>query len=507
MTVLNIKNLGKSYGATVALKKVSFDVQPGEIHALLGENGAGKSTFVKIISGIIRPDKGSLQLNGKPYQPSSLMDARKSGVSTAFQELSLLPNLTVAENLSLPTAKKGRFGLNSRRLNEEKAAHVLAQYRAADISPRALVCDLSLAQRQRVEIVRAISHKPELLLLDEPTAALAEPEWLFGLMDDLLADDIAALYISHRLSEVRRLCKRGTVLRNGESVATLDLASTPDSDIFQAMVGAGNNIHAQSAPRQAKPIGKTAVEVKGLTGKTIDNIDFKVGASEIVGVAALEGQGQRELFRILGGVQQPISGTIMVDGQVVSFRNPRDALTKASGIGFIPEERKTEGIFLSQTTQANSTLSILDKISALGVVQARRERAALSGEIDRVQLSPTVLDRPISALSGGNQQKALILRVLLSGASNLVMFDPTRGVDVGTKEVIYSVIRQFAETGGSVLIYSTELSELVSVTDRCLVLYRGEIAGEVSGSRLNEETLVAYATGHPPQCDMELALK
>jgi ribose transport system ATP-binding protein len=506
MSVLEIKDLGKAYGATIALRKVSFDVRPGEVHALLGENGAGKSTFVKIISGIVRPDRGTLTLNGTTYQPKSLMDAREAGVSTAFQELSLLPNLTVADNMSLPSAKKGTLGLNSRRRTEDFAAEILSRYRASDISPRALVSDLSLAQRQRIEIVRAISHKPKLLLLDEPTAALAEPEWLFGLMDDLRAENIAALYISHRLSEVRRLCQRGTVLRNGESVATLDLASTPDTDIFQAMVGAGNNVHGASTARHAKAIG-SKIEVKSLTGKTITGVSFQVAGSEIVGVAALEGQGQRELFRILGGVERPMAGTILVDGEPVSFQNPRAALTKASGIGFIPEERKTEGIFLSQTTQANSTLSILDKISVLGIVQATRERAALSGEIDRVKLSPAVLDRPISALSGGNQQKALILRVLLSGARNLVMFDPTRGVDVGTKEVIYDVIRTFAESGGSVLIYSTELSELVSLTDRCLVLYRGQVAGELSGRALTEETLVAFATGHAPHSEKELALK
>lgn len=507
MSVLAIDSLGKAYGATVALRKVTFDGKPGEVHALLGENGAGKSTFVKIISGIVRPDRGTLTLNGQPYQPSSLMDARSAGVSTAFQELSLLPNLTVAENLSLPHARKGALGLNSRRLNEDHAAGILTRYRAADISPRVLVGDLSLAQRQRIEIVRAMSHKPKLLLLDEPTAALAEPEWLFGLMDDLLAENVAALYISHRLSEVRRLCQRGTVLRNGESVATLDLPSTPDAEIFQAMVGAGNTVHGGAAKRTRKAAGRDAIEVTGLSGATISEVGFKVGQSEIVGVAALEGQGQRELFRMLGGVIRPVSGSILVDGTPVVFHNPRDALTKASGIGFIPEERKTEGIFLAQTTQANATLSILDKVSTLGLVQASRERAALYGEIDRVQLSAAVLDRPISALSGGNQQKALILRVLLSGARNLVMFDPTRGVDVGTKEVIYEVIRSFAEAGGSVLIYSTELSELVSLTDRCLVLYRGQVVGELSGADLTEETLVAYATGHAPQRQRELEPK
>jgi ribose transport system ATP-binding protein len=494
--VLRVAGVSKSYGATVALRSITLDVFPGEVHALLGENGAGKSTFVKILSGIVQPGDGVLSLGGAPYRPRSLMDARFAGVSTAFQELSLLPNLSVATNLMLPHVIKGPIGLASRARNEAHAAELLARFNASDISPRAIVNRLSLAQKQRVEIIRAISHKPRLLVLDEPTAALAEPEWLFHIVESLSADGIGALYISHRLSEVRRLCHRGTVLRNGESVGPIVIDETTDNEIFRMMVG-GRSEDQQISTRVADPVRReTAVEVRGLSGETIQGVSFAIREGEILGVAALEGQGQRELFRILGGVVQPLSGAIIVEGAAEALKSPGHALRSGKGLAFVPEERKSEGIFLSQSTCSNVTLPLLAQIGRFGFINRRREMAYAKNHIQRVQLAERLLGLRISALSGGNQQKALIMRVLLSGARTLILFDPTRGVDVGTKQVIYDVIRRFAQEGGSVLVYSTELSELVKLSDRCLVMYRGRIAGELSSDVLTEENLVALATGH-----------
>ncbi len=490
---LHIDAVTKSYGPTVALRRVSFDLRHGEVHALLGENGAGKSTLVKILSGIVRPDSGSLRLGGQAFAPHSLMEARRAGVSTAFQELSLLPNLSVATNLMLPRQRKNWAGLASASRNEAQAAALLAECDASDIAPGALVSDLSLAEKQRVEIVRAVSHRPRLLILDEPTAALAEPEWLFRIVERLAASGTGVLYISHRLAEVRRLCRRGTVLRNGESIGTVDLAGERDADIFRMMVG-HNAEDSGRRPAASKAKAEPALALQDVRGPGVDGVSLTVHRGEILGVAALEGQGQRELFRMLCGAAPIAGGTVAVDGRPVHFASPAQALR--AGIGFVPEERKTEGIFLGLSTASNISLPILDRLLRFGLIGRSRERSAVAGAAALVDLAARYVGMRISALSGGNQQKALIARVLLSGARNLVLFDPTRGVDVGTKEVIYGVIRDFAAKGGSVLLYSTELSELVHLSDRCLALYRGKIAGEASGSTLSEERLVSMATGH-----------
>lgn len=491
---LQVEGLAKAYGATVALRQVTLDLRQGEVHALLGENGAGKSTLVKILSGIVTPDHGTLLLDGADYRPASLMEARRAGISTAFQELSLLPNLTVATNLLLPTLIKGAAGLAAARRNQERAAEILAEFDAADISPRALVSELSLAEKQRLEIVRALSHRPRVLILDEPTAALAEPEWLFRLIARVTAaGEVSILYISHRLAEVRRLCQRGTVLRNGESIGTVSLSGTLDADIFRMMVGSSPEGH-QGQAADATSALVPAITVRGLTGRTITEVGFTLHQGEILGVAALEGQGQRELLRILAGAVAPAAGTIEVEGRALRAATPAAAL--AAGIGFVPEERKTEGIFLTLGTAANISFPILNRLQRFGLINRSQEDVAVRGEAARVELAPRYMDMRIGALSGGNQQKALVARVLLSGARNLVLFDPTRGVDVGTKQVIYGVIRDFVAAGGSVLIYSTELAELVQLVHRCLVLYQGRVMGELSGPEMTEERLVSLATGH-----------
>ena len=491
---LHVEGVAKSYGATAALRQVTMDLRRGEVHALLGENGAGKSTLVKILSGIVAPDTGGLTLNGASYRPRSLMEARRAGISTAFQELSLLTNLSVAANLMLPTLLKGAAGLASPRRNQRRASEILEEFDAADISPKALVGELSLAEKQRLEIVRALSHRPRVLILDEPTAALAEPEWLFRLIDRIIGGDVAILYISHRLAEVRRLCRRGTVLRNGESIRTVDLADTADADVFRMMVGTSPDNDQPGKASRTTMSGRPAIAVRGLTGQGVIDVTFDVHQGEIVGVAALEGQGRRELLRMLAGVEPVRSGSIEVDGRALHSATPASALQ--AGIGFVPEERKTEGIFLGLGTAANISLPILARLRRFGLIDRERERSAVRVEAERVELVGRYLDMRISALSGGNQQKALIARVLLSGARNLVLFDPTRGVDVGTKQVIYGVVRDFVASGGSVLIYSTELAELVQLVDRCMVLYRGRLMGELSGKAMSEERLVSLATGH-----------
>jgi ribose transport system ATP-binding protein len=490
---LRAEGLSKAYGATIALSHVSFEVHPGEVHALLGENGAGKSTLVKILSGIVLPDQGRLEVAGRPFQPGSLLGARAAGVSTAFQELSLLPNLSVAVNLMLPKLLKGSLGINSARRNEQAASALLQDFGVTTVDPSTLVADLSLAEKQRVEIVRALSHRPRLLVLDEPTAALADPGWLFDIIDRLTGEGVAILYISHRLAEVRRLCRRGTVLRNGRSISTVDLTGTPDAEIFRMMVGTSQDEpkHKLVSSRRSKG---PRLSTKGLTGRNVHDVTFEVDDGEILGVAALEGQGQRPLFRMLAGLEPIAGGSVRVDDKIADLRSPSAALR--SGIGFLPEERKTEGVFLGLKTASNISLPVLQRVLWGPFINNRLESATVAEASEDVDLAKRYQTMRISSLSGGNQQKALLARVLLAGPRNLVLYDPTRGVDVGTKQVIYAAIRNFVDQGGSALIYSTELAELVHLAHRCLVVYGGRIVGDVAGSLLTEDRLVSFATGH-----------
>ncbi|MFC7398515.1 sugar ABC transporter ATP-binding protein [Chelatococcus sp. GCM10030263] len=498
---LAVTEVAKSYGATVALERVSLGLRAGEVHALLGENGAGKSTLVKILSGVVRPNTGAMQLEGASYAPGSIRDAWRAGVATAFQELSLAPNLSVAKALMLPTMQRDRLGLVSPRRTAEAAAAILARYRLTEISPIADIASLSLAERQRLEIVRALDRADKVLVLDEPTAALPDVDWLFELIHEATAAGTAVLYISHRLGEVRSLCQRATVLRNGRSVAQVDLADASDSDIFELMVGRSETIAERR--RSGRIEARTALAVRGLSGSKVRDVSFEVKQGEILGIAALDGQGQRELFRTLVGLERMKAGEIRVDGQPVHPKSPRAAI--AQGLGFLPEERKTEGIFPTLATAANIVLPILQRMSRAGFVSPASEGAAAARSADAVELSTRYLGFRIAELSGGNQQKALLARVLATGARILLLYDPTRGVDVGTKQAIYTAIEGFAAGGGAVVLYSSELPELTRLADRCLVLYGAQVFAEFAGEDIEERALVAALTGHASAADAALS--
>lgn len=500
-TRLHASSLSKSYGATVALDSVSFELRPGEVHALLGENGAGKSTIVKILSGVVQPDAGEMILDGHRYTPATILAARTAGVATAFQELSLPSNLTVAKALLLPKLEKGALGLVSDRACQSRAEEILQRHRLTDIAANDEIGRLSLAQRQRLEIVRAMQHATSVLILDEPTAALADVTWLFDLIRERTSQGLSILYISHRLAEVRELCARATVLRNGRSVASVDLSQATNSDIFQLMVGRREGgRRAASAP--ASTPRQTALDVSNLSGGEIRDVSFTLSKGEVLGVAGLEGQGQRSLFRTLFGLETPQSGLIRIEDQEVRISGPQAAL--AAGLAFVPEERKVDGIFVAMSTAGNITLPILSEVSRGAILWPSRERRIAAAKSTGVDLSPRYLDFRIGDLSGGNQQKALIARAMATGAHTLLLYDPTRGVDVGTKEAIYAAIRQFASAGGAVLIYSSELPELTEVADRCLVIYGGRIEATFTGNDITEDRMVAALVGHAhPETAME----
>jgi ABC-type sugar transport system, ATPase component len=493
---LEATGLHKAYGATVALEHANISLAPGKVHALLGENGAGKSTLVRILTGAVMPDYGSMMLDGVPYAPHSLLDARRHRVATAFQELSLVPNLSVAQNLLLPDLPKGVAGLVSARATLEAGAACLARHGLERINPAAEVATLPLADRQRIEIARAIDNAGRVLILDEPTASLAETDWLFAQIAQATERDVAVLYISHRLAEVREICADATVLRNGSTIASVGLSSASDADIFEMMVGRRSG-HVR-VERKTRPDETHAprLSATSLSDHLLKDVSFDLRPGEILGVAALEGQGQQELFRMLAGLDDPHGGEIRVDGGIVKLTGPRNALRTGSGIAFLPEERKTEGILPGLSAATNIVLPVMGQATKGALISKGREMSVARAAADKVEMNPRYLNFAIGDLSGGNQQKALIARTLATGAKTLLLFDPSRGVDVGTKQSIYAAIRNFAEEGGAVLFYSSELPEIVQLADRCLAIYGGRIVRSFQGDEITEQNLVAAMLGH-----------
>lgn len=490
--VLELTGLTKRYGATTALLDVSFEVERGSTHAIIGENGAGKSTLIRILSGLETPDTGTVVLDGSSYRPSSLGDSRQLGVSTAFQDLSLLPNLTVAENLLLPRLGSGLFV--RRRANQDAASALLLEYGLEHIGVTQEVATLPLADKQKIEIVRAVSRRPKVLLLDEPSAALPDVDWLYQLLAKIRTEELTVLYISHRLSEIRDLCQSATVLRNGRVIDTVDVASVEDADVF-AMMGGTREGYGARTRASRNLTGRPALGARHLHGQSLADVTFTLHRGEIVGVAALEGQGQSETFRILAGASRPSSGHVEVDGDEVSLRSSPAALRR--GISFVAEERKTEGIFPGLSTLANVTIGALGAVGTGGVLAGSKEHVATRRWAKEVDLDERYLRMDIDALSGGNQQKAILARSLMRQSKYLLLYDPSRGVDVGTKSTIYDLMERFVADGeGAILWYSTDLVELMGVCDRILCFYGGAVVAELPGEGTTVETLVQAITGH-----------
>jgi ribose transport system ATP-binding protein len=486
--LLQIRGLTKAFGATQALKDVAFDLIAGETHALLGENGAGKSTCVKILNGLVRPDSGTIRLGGQEYRPSSLADAQRVGISTAFQELSLIPDLTVAINLAMPNIPRNKFLFVRFGELRRRAEEVLARYNISDISPNMMVSSLSLANKQRLEIIRALSRNPKVLILDEPTAALTNVEWLYEQISALTARGGAVIFITHRLKEVREVCQRATVLRNGEVAGMVVLQEISDSELFRLMIGRSMGTTFPKRPMRVRAAAEPVLAVEDLRSEKFGPVSFCVGAGEVLGVAALEGQGQRELFIALVGISGNSRGVVRINGREVKIRSPLAA--KNAGLSFVPEERKEEGLFFGIPTRSNISISNPGRVGVWGIVWRKREIGLIGGVSAAIDLHSRYYDLAIDELSGGNQQKALIARSLFADSKCLLMFDPTRGVDVGTKQSIYAVIRSCADSGMGVLLYSTELLELTGLCDRCIVLYGNRIVGECQAESLTEENLI-----------------
>ncbi|MGH7122014.1 MAG: sugar ABC transporter ATP-binding protein [Acetobacteraceae bacterium] len=497
LAALEVKRISKAYGATVALADATFSVAAGEVHALLGENGAGKSTMVKLLSGLIRPDRGEIALSGKRVVLDSPAAARRHGIVTAFQELTLVRDLSVADNMLLPNAPRGPLGQLRRRQGERLVAAHLAAIGLGDIDPRAGMYELELADRQKIEIARALFRRPRILLLDEPTSTLAgrDIDWLSAQIASLRAQGVTIVFITHRVREVRRFCDRLTVLRNGESIGTAEVAAISDDAVIRMIIGRSLAAAFPNRPANRRP-GAAMLRVDHIaTAGKLNDASFSLAGGEILGIAGLQGMGQHELFLACFGMAPLTAGHLFVDEREVVLASPRDAIRKHIGISLVPEDRKTEGLFLKLAGRFNVSLPVAHRFAHFGVIDTALETKAVARALAQVEVHPRALYTPAGAFSGGNQQKLVIAKWLLAESRILLLFDPTRGVDVGTKYQIYLLMRAFADAGGAILFHSTEIPEIVNMSDRVLVMYAGRTVAGFAGAAIEEEAIMRAALG------------
>jgi ABC-type sugar transport system ATPase subunit len=491
--VLEARNLSKSFAAVPALVEVSLALRRGTVHAVIGHNGAGKSTLMKIISGVEQPSSGALLLEGAESRFASPRDAHASGVSMVHQELSVLADLTIAENIFLAREPRTRAGLIDRGAMNRAAQAVLRRLRL-DLPVRSFCRDLSVGERQMVEIARAISHNCRVLVLDEPTAALSrlEQEALFELIARLKADCIGILYISHRLDEILNLADFVTVLRDGRNVGEAQRGEFDHAELIRMMLGRSIEKTFDLGSHDAAIV----LRISQLSSRSghLSAIDLTIAKGEIVGLAGMLGSGRSELFECLFGVRHFESGLIEIDGVATRPRSPGVAM--AAGIGLVPEDRKVQGIFAESPVWRNIALaSVRDRFSRLGWVDETRARRVAAEQIAQINVRCASPEQPIGYLSGGNQQKAILGRWVLREPRILLLDEPTAGIDIGAKNEIYALVRNLAARGMGLLIASSEFDELVGLCHRILVMRHGRIVSEFRGEQASEHALAIAATG------------
>jgi len=493
---LNAKNLSKAFGATKALVDANFAVETGTAHALLGENGAGKSTTIKILSGILRPDSGEVWLGGQRVELREPRDAHRHGLQTAFQELTLAPDLTVLEKVLAyePTGVAGQ--LDRKKARNAVAAHFEA-LALTDIDLRADVRDLSLNQRQRTEIARALFRNPRVLLLDEATSTLSGRDvgWLGDIVRMVKARGATVVMITHKMAEVRAFCERVTVLRNGRDVGTFATEAVSDEEIVEMIIG--RSLDATFPEKtQARAAVRPVLSVRDLaTEQRLTKCSFDLHPGEILGVAGLQGMGQSELFSALFGATPTTGGSIEMEGEPVLFGSPRQAIN--AGVALVPEDRKTEGLFLELSGRENMAMPNLGHMTRWGMIEGDTENRSVAAVMQIVQVDDRALYLRAGAFSGGNQQKMVLAKWLVRPPKILLLFDPCRGVDVGTKHEIYVLITKFAAEGGAVLFYSSETPELVNLCHRVIVLYGGQVADVLpsTGEDISEKSIMRATLG------------
>jgi ribose transport system ATP-binding protein len=495
MSLFRMEGVSKRYGGVRALQDAGLVIEAGCIHAVLGENGAGKSTLIKVMAGVVQPDEGRMLLDDQPVSFASPAAANAAGIVCIFQELSLIPDLSVADNIAISNPPL-RFGLIDRRAQRLMAEEALARAGAEDIHPLALVKDLSLSRRQMVEIAKALARRPRILILDEATSALtaADVTKIYAVLKRLRAEGLALVYISHRMHEITELADECTVFCNGRSVATYAAGTKTDNEVVELMIG--REYSSVFPPRKARAGngGVPRLELRHLSWTDrLDDISLQLHAGEVIGLGGLDGQGQRELLLALFGVLRGTTGEVLIDGQAVEITGPSAAKRKEIGMALIPEDRKTEGLMLPMSVRDNLSFAALGQLSRWGIVDSRAEREAVDRIVQLLAVRTDGTDLPAGSLSGGNQQKLVIGKWLMMAPRIILLNDPTRGIDVGTKQEIYQLLRKLAEAGSAILFYSTDYDELVGCCDRVLVMYDGAIVRELVGAEITEHALVSSA--------------
>jgi ribose transport system ATP-binding protein len=492
---LELRDIHKSFPGVNALSAVSMAVEPGEVHALIGENGAGKSTLLRILSGLMAADSGTVVVNGKTRHLTSPKAARLAGIAMIHQELQQVPELTVAQNMFLGRSISWCGLYNDHTTMRRKAQEQLAKL-DPDIDVSAKIGSLRVAQRQMVEIAKATLFDARIIAMDEPTSSLTPREFerLVRVIQSLAARGVAIIYVSHKLEEVYRVASHATVLRDGKLVGEVDLAVTAQPELVSLMVGRKLQTEHHTSHAQ----DKVRLRVEGLSRvDVVKNVSFELHAGEVLGIAGLVGSGRTELVRLIAGIDKSTSGKVLVHDREVHFRSARHAIS--SGVALLPEDRKKEGIVPLRSVRSNVGLPNFKFFSRFGLIDSGKLRAKTFAQGQRVNLRPLMTERRIMLFSGGNQQKAILMRWLLADSHIMIFDEPTRGIDVGAKEEIYRLIEALAAEGRSIIVVSSELPEVLRVSDRILVMRRGRLAGALSRQDASEEAIMALAFSNTAQ--------
>jgi ribose transport system ATP-binding protein len=493
--LFRMEGISKRYGGVVALEMADLAVTAGRIHAILGENGAGKSTLIKIMAGVIGADEGRMTMAGREVAFTSPKAANEAGIACIFQELSLIPDLPVADNIAISNPPT-RFGMIDRGRQRAIAEDALRRAGAEDIHPLALVKDLPLSRRQLVEIAKALARSPRILILDEATSALtaADVTRIFAVLKRLRAEGLALLYISHRMHEIAELADECTVFRNGRKIATYKAGTKSDTEVVELMIGREYQNVFPPKRGTTRNDKAPALECRNLSwNERLRDVSFSVRAGEVVGLGGLDGQGQRDLLFALFGVLRDRKGEILIDGKPVAIDSPTAAKSRKAGMALIPEDRKTEGLMLPMSVRDNLSFAAFESISKRGIIDRIKERELIERMIKLLDIRTAGVDIPVGALSGGNQQKVVIAKWLMISPRIILLNDPTRGIDVGTKQELYRLLRKLAEDGAAILFYSTDYDELIGCCDRVLVMYDGAVKRELAGAEITERALIASA--------------
>ncbi|TXR57234.1 sugar ABC transporter ATP-binding protein [Quadrisphaera setariae] len=489
---LEARDVSKHFDGVHALQGAHLAVRPGEIHALLGENGAGKSTLIKVVTGVYAPDGGTVVRDGEEVQFTGVRAANRAGVVALYQELSIIPSISVAENVLLGEQMPSRGGLVSwRRMRQRARVHLqrLNQRIPLDL----LAGELSPVQQTMVSVARALATDAKVLILDEPTASLTDTEIreLFVVLRSLRDEGVAIVYVSHRLEEVFELCDRLTIMRNGSHITTKDVSASTIDEVISTMVGRDPG---SLYPDRGTVTDQVTISVSELQGRRVKDVSFSAHAGEVLGIGGLAGSGRSELLRILAGAQQQTSGTITVGDRAVPARAAVPQMLEA-GVALVPEERRSQGVVLGATIRDNIALANIPTVSTGGLVSGARISTIVERGMRDLQIKAHSPRQPVGELSGGNQQKVVLAKMLARRPKVLLMDEPTRGIDVGTKAEIYRLIRQLAAGGTTVIAVSSELPELIGMSDRVLIMHEGRVSGEVDAADADEEVLLSYCYG------------